>query len=206
MIDSWAAERLTIFGVVRTEFPLVAGTQTYTIGSGGTFNVARPLWIPDAGIVVNTSTPPVEIRLDILSDQGWARIPIKDISSSVPTKLYYDYAYSATGLGSITLWPKPDISTPELALYLPTALTQLTGTVEVQLATTLAVPPGYGEALRLNLALRLSSEFGKPMDPLVAGMARESLARIERANKRELTLECDPALLQSPGTFNWRLG
>ena len=42
MLESWGLIRQNIFKVNTETFALTAGDQTYTIGSGGDFNTARP--------------------------------------------------------------------------------------------------------------------------------------------------------------------
>jgi hypothetical protein len=201
LLDSWAVERLTIFNVVRTAFPLVSGQQVYTIGAGGNFNVPRPIWIQDAGIITTTGGGlPAELPMKLLSDDDWASITVKGVAAALSWYLYYDYAYP---LGNISVWPIPNVSTEQVALYLPTPLSST-----LALNTVLSLPPGYAEAIRFNLAVRLCPEFGRQVDPVIAAMAIESFARIERANKRLITLETDAALLVGSGqdAFNWITG
>ena len=45
MIESWETQRLTCYSVTQESFSLTASTGTYTIGSGGTFNTARPYFL-----------------------------------------------------------------------------------------------------------------------------------------------------------------
>lgn len=192
MIDRWGTQRLTIYQVVRTVFPLVSGTQTYTIGAGGTFNVVRPLWIPYAGLVLTSVTPNVENPIHVLTDQDWSNQGIKTLGSAYPSELYYDYNWAA-GLAQITLWPVPTGSL-SLALYLPTALTQYADLSK----TSYSFPPGYYEAQMYNLALRLWTPFNNaaPVPQDLRGNANQALGDIKRANIRLSTMPSDPALFQ----------
>jgi hypothetical protein len=204
MLDSWMAERLTIYFVQRSLYPLVAGQQTYTIGSGGTFNQARPVWIQNAGIISNTNpTQPLELPMTILSPDDFASVSIKSVASSLSWYLYYDYQFDANGRGTIWVWPIPNIGTLQIALYVPTPLSNVSALVD-----PISFPPGYAEAIRFNLAARLAPEFGKPLDPVVAQLAVESLARIQRANKRLAKLRVDPALTAASAAriFNYLTG
>ena len=205
MMDSFKIERLLIYNVPKSEFPLVAGKATYTIGLGGDINVPRPNWVQNAGIISMTNPlQPLELRMTILNDDEYAHLAIKNVPSSLSWYFYFDYAFaSPLGLGNITIWPVPLVSTPRIALYLPTPISNF-ATLDDQVF----FPPGYQEMLRYNLALRLAPEFGRPIDPVVGQMAVDTMANVQRANKRLLLLTCDPALVGGNGRriFNWLSG
>lgn len=200
MIDSWATDRLMVYGVVRSVFNLTSAKQTYTIGTGGDFNVARPLWIQDAGIISTSYNPNFELPIAILSDDDWSEVTLKSTQAALSWYLYYDYAYP---LGNINFWPVPNVTTLQVALYLPTAITEFAA-----LSTVVALPPGYAEAIRYNLAVRLCPEFGRPLDPVVAQMAAQTKHNIELANIRLEALGVDPTLTGGGGrtAWNWVLG
>jgi hypothetical protein len=205
MLDTWAADRLTIFSVVPTTFPLLAGKQSYSIGLGGAdFNVPRPLWIENAGIISTANAlQPFELPVRVLDDSEWASITIKNVASQLAWYLWYDYAFQGPlGWGNIKVWPIPTASTTQLVLYLPTPLTNF-----ISLQEALILPPGWEEALRTNLAIRLCPEFGRPVDPVVAKLAIDGYAMLCRANKREQLLSVDAALVsESNGVWNWLTG
>ncbi len=202
MIDSWMAERLAIFVVKRSVYPLVSNQQEYTIGPGGDFNQPRPVWIQDAGIISNTN-PSQPLELPMLSDDDYASVSIKNVASALSWYLWYNYDFDANGRGKVWVWPIPNVGNLEIALYVPTPLTQVSA-----LTDTLHFPPGYAEAVRFNLAVRLCPEWGRPIDPVVAQMAAESFARIERANKRLQRLGIDPMLTSASAAriFNYLTG
>ena len=39
MLQTWTTDSLDVWTINRTVFPLVIGTQTYTLGAGGTLNM-----------------------------------------------------------------------------------------------------------------------------------------------------------------------
>lgn len=200
MIDSWGTQRLTIYTVARTALNLTASTQSYTIGTGGTFNLARPVWIRAAGVIPDRSAAAAqktEIPIRVLSLEEWREISIKGTTSTFPSDLYYDKAWAA-GLGTIEVWPIPDNSNCQLVLYTPTALTKF-----ADRTTDYTFPPGYEEALRYQLALRLAPEFGRQILPDVMMLASESFANIKRANVTDDELSIDAALLSGGGRYNW---
>lgn len=192
MVDRWATNRLTIYHTVITDKALTSGTQSYTIGTGGTINVARPSWIPYAGLVLTATTPNVESPLHIASEQDWSNQGIKTLGNSYPSMLYYDHDF-ASGLGLISLWPKPTVSM-SLRLYLPTALAQFADLS----ATNYSFPPGYYEALMYNLALRLWTPFNQtvPVPQDLRANAASSLGDIKRVNIDVGTATTDIALMQ----------
>ena len=200
MLNAWATEKLTIYTELRQTKVLTANTQTYTIGSGGSINVARPLWIHNAGVIPSGQTN--EIRLDMISDDEWAKVAIKSLTSTFPTTIFYDYGFNSSGYGTINVWPIPTTA-PTLVLYLPQAITAFAdGT------TTYSFPPGYERMLRYNLAVELAAEFGVSPSPEVMAIAVQSKANVKRANIRIETLDVDGGLLPSPGkstVYNWRV-
>ena len=57
MLEVWRNDRLMVYSIDRVEFTsLVASTQTYTIGSGATINVERPLKIERASLLYRADT------------------------------------------------------------------------------------------------------------------------------------------------------
>jgi hypothetical protein len=57
-IDQLGIQRNTIYTVKRQTHTLASGTSSYTIGSGGTINVARPIWIENVGLILDTGSSP----------------------------------------------------------------------------------------------------------------------------------------------------
>ena len=202
MVDAWATNRLTIYTVTRNVLDLSSSTQEYTIGTGGTFNIVRPVTIERASIILDKNAAATEkIELPVngpLTVSKWQDIAIKGTTSTYPTDFYYDKAWTA-GLAKISVWPIPDNSAVQLVLYVPTALTQF-----ADLTTAYTFPPGYEEALRYQLSLRLAQEFGAEITGALATLASDSLANIKRVNISQETLSIDPALSASGGKYNWR--
>lgn len=202
MIDSWATERLTIYTVARTEFNLSSGTQDYTIGAGGTFNIVRPLWIVAASIITDsTAAADQKIELPIeqaMTTREWQQVTLKGLQSTYPLGFYYDHNWTA-GLATISVWPIPNVANVQLVLYTPTALTAF-----ADLTTAYTFPPGYEEAMRYQVALRLAPEFGANLSPDVRLLASDTFANIKRANINDDQLGMDPALLAKGGRYDWR--
>lgn len=58
MLDSWSAERLGIFTINPYYFPLIADQQHYTLGSGGDWDIDRPMQIQQAYVSYGASLVP----------------------------------------------------------------------------------------------------------------------------------------------------
>ncbi len=199
MIDSWQIERLMIFTTSRQVFPLTSGQQAYTIGTGGNFNVPRPTRIDRAGII-NLGNPaqPLELPMEYLTVEQWAAIPVKNIQSALPLKVWDDGGYP---LRTLYYWCIPNTSV-QTALYTWTALSQF-----ADLVTVYTFPPGYAKALRYCLAVDLAPEYGRPIPMEVATQAILSKANIKSLNVPLLDLRCDPALVApDKQIFNWLTG
>lgn len=198
MVSALATEPLTIYAQSRTTKALTIATQTYTVGAGGSINVARPLWLPNAGIVPAGATN--ELPIDLLSDQQWANVSMKALTATFPTAVYYNYGFDSSGYGTVTVWPVPTTA-PTLVLYLPTALA-----VFANGTTSYSFPPGYERMLRYSLAVELAPEYGRPLDPTIVAMAVQAKAAIKRANIRTDDLRVDNALLGRAQLWNWMTG
>lgn len=217
MLDGWAAVRLTIFQNLRYSYPLTpgrggpftgSGTGPYTIGPGGDFDQVRPLWIPNAELeITNTQPNPYEIPLYVMGEDEWARVSIKSLASSLANSLYYNGRFDThgvgTGLGEIYLWPVPNgAQSVALVLYSPVPLTEFADLN----ATDYFFPPGYKEALKWQLALRLCDPFGRPATPTLTDMATKTFAVIQRPNVHMPILQSDIGQGRTTGLYDWRTG
>jgi hypothetical protein len=197
MLDSWNTERLAIFTVQRQVVVPATLKQAYTVGVGGDFNIPRPPRIDRIGVIsLQNSSEPLELPVELLTDVGWEAIPVKNISSSLPLKVWNDLGYP---LMTLSFWPIPNVEI-NFALYTWTALTQFP-----DLVTDQEFPPGYLKALRYNLAVDLAPEFGVQQVPqVVVAQAAESKGKIKALNQPLLDMVCDTALVnQRGGRYNW---
>ena len=197
MVDSWNAERLKIFTIPMQEFAINTNEPTYTLGPGGTLNMSvRPARVERYGIVnLNNSAQPLELPLDMLTVDQWAAIPVKLIGSTLPTKIYDDGAFP---LRNISFWPYP-LTAVKLRVYY---WSPLAGAATLQ--TVLAQPPGYVEALKYNLAMRLAPEWGTSPSPDVQRLAMETKGKIKSLNTPWKDMRCDPALGRGDQyIYNW---
>jgi len=193
-MDQLGTQRNAIFTVLQKTHVLENGTTSYTIGVGGTINVARPVWIQNARLVIDTgATTATTISIRLFTDDEWAQISQQSLKSSLARGIWYDHDWSA-GLGKIYPWPVPNVGTTRLELYLPTTLVEF-----ADLTTAYTFPPGYERAIRTNLAEELAPYYpnrGRD-DAVIIRQARTAMLRIKRANVRLQAVPIDRALTRS---------
>lgn len=197
LIDSWSTQNLLIPNKVSETFPLVVGQKTYTMGAGGNFNTSRPQRIENALIQFTGNNPVLDMPMKLLNQDEYSSILLKTQESTFPMYLYSDNAYPLT---NISVWPVPDAAN-NIVLYSWKPLASLAA-----LTTSPSLPPGYGRALRYNLAVELAPEYGKQIPPSVEAIAMESKAEIKRMNFAPQYLQVDRALRAKPAVWNWLTG
>jgi len=201
MVDDWGTQRQTIYYVTRSVFALTANTASYTLGSGGVWNIVRPAWIERVSVIPENSgsgnTGPTELPIGRpISVQQYQGITIKTATSTYPDRLYWDHDW-VNGLSTCYVYPVPTSSNAAIVLYTPAALTEF-----ADLSTIYSFPPGYARALRYNLAIELAPEFGIDPPETVQRIAVTSMADIKRANFAPIEAQFDVALVGRRGRYN----
>lgn len=166
MLASWANDSLLVYARVREDFMLSSGVEGSTIGSGGTFDTARPVNILQAYVSIGG----VKYNdLDIISDVEYQRVRTEIGLLGTPVYLNYDNGFP---LGTIRLYPAPS-SAYTITLLSEKPLTALT------LDTEISYPPGWERAIIYNLAREVVGEYGQQLDALSLAIATESLNSIK---------------------------
>jgi len=194
MMDAWNAENLMIYTTRIDDFPLVVGQQTYTLGSGGNFNIQRPASIERTSIMLlNNPSFPLEVTIPRYTTQDWQEnVPLKLVPSTFPLLVYDDGAFPYRNLN---FWPIPQVIN-NFRLYSWNPLSTFADS-----ATKYAFPPGYAEAIAFSLAARIAVNFGKPIDPAIAIGAEQALLRIKSVNVPDDVLRCDDAVSSKQGAI-----
>ena len=128
----------------------------------------------------------------MITDDAYQSIQLKRLTNNQFTLVYYNPTYP---LGTIVLWPMPNVATNQLVLYLQNSFAGF-----ADLSTDYQFPdvPGYAEALQYNLDVRLFTPYGVK-DPAIMGplqeLARETLMTIKRTNNKLTDLPNDAAAL-----------
>lgn len=197
-VDALAAERVTLFYTPRVEVDLTSGQGDYTIGTGGNINRARPMWIEAASIIPDdTAADPIEIPIAVLRTVAeFQRIAVKSTESGRPSVLYYNHRWNS-GLGTITLYPVPNVSTARVVLYVPEAITEF-----ADKTTNYTFPPAWRRFLVTNLAVEIAPILAATVSPELAAAAADAKAIVREANQRPVELTVDPALTGFRHRFN----
>lgn len=188
IFDSWGADHLVPHALLRTIEPLVSGTRDYTIGSGGTIDIVRPVRIERAGFVYDsTATDPLERPIAVLTDQEWAAIRQKTLDGSVLKGIFYDKAFSSAELGTISTYPTIDTANTQLVLYTRPAVVGYAA-----LSDDLEFPPAYDDAIHYELSRRICRPLGRPMTADLLEDARRTFAAMTLANYQPAEVTLDP--------------
>ena len=179
MLGQWRNERLLVYAITQvTHTP--TGAASYTIGpSGADITATRPVRIEDAFHNDGTYDRPLEV-LQLRGE--YDRIPDK-ATQGLPAYVYYLPAMSN---GTVYVYPCANSGTLKLNVW-----TVLPDTIA--LSDTLALPPGYEEAIVQNLVMAIAPEYGYQPTALQVAGSRAALANIKRSNIGidVLDLPCD---------------
>lgn len=193
-IDGLANEGLTIYTRLRTTWT-ITGAASYTVGSGATINVVRPV-SPEAikaiGYQDTSVSPTLERLLPLLTEDAYAAIPQKALTGVYPQAFYYNPTLTT---GTLTQYPLPTSATLQGVMYTETALAEFAA-----LTTTFTLPPGYKRFFRSNLTVEMASAFQMAPPPALMQIALDSMATIKRTNTRRLDMRYPRgAYVQRPG-------
>jgi hypothetical protein len=205
MLDAWSADRLAIFTSRYDLLTLVASQQSYTIGIDpagivtAQYSIPRPVRITDANLLLSST---VRRPIVPIGQTKWAAIRYQTIYAP-PRKVYLDGNY-ASGIASLFFYPIPDqaYQWEQYSWQALTAFGEPTDVVEF--------PPGYADAIRYNLAVRLAPEWGKTASPDLIELARKSMAVIASVNSKSVELRTggDAAMLNGDAgdLYDWLSG
>lgn len=201
MLSGWRQRGVFIPVISRERFDLEANKggpdDPYTIGTGGDFDTVKPAnqnSIVSANLILTATSPEVRVPLGIYTDQAYDANPIPGMDSGQPTGLYYSPTYT-DDLGTITLWPVPDVATNDLELFIQKALALFSTS---DYGAEVWLPDGAEDAIVYQLALRLAGPYGKTVGAEDRRLAVETLGTYKRSNVKMSDLMSD-AYVFSPG-------
>lgn len=197
MLALWSTEPLLVYTSAQDTGTLVNGQSAYTMGTGGNFNFTRPTNVQNVMIRITSGTTTYDLPVDIINQDQYADISVKSVPSSIPTKVFVQGTYP---LETLNFWPQPNTAYQVLIFSL-----KLLGPIAAT-TTTVDLPPGYAEAIKYNLAVRLALEYGRPLDPVLVEFAAESKGAIKRLNDKPQLMVIDEAALGHQRAFNWLTG
>lgn len=170
LLDEMNGLGAAVYSVAPITFTLT-GVASYTIGTGGTINVPRPVKIEAWNVRTASGQAIGGKPLDavefatIAADRG--------ASGSRAIALNYDGAFP---LASAHLYPIPAAG-GTLELWVWSQLAQIT-----DFTLTVTYPPAYLQAIIYNLAVVIGPKFGKPIDPDIKAIADGAMAALATTN------------------------
>ena len=191
LIDQWNAREELIFSHSFLQFNLQANHSPHTIGPGGDFNLQiRPVKIVSGAFILNSgsATPVDSPFLNMRDADWWARNPLKTLTSSVVTDLYYD---PGSPLGNCNFYPICNVANP-VRLEVWNSLAQA-----VSLQTSIGLVQGYWDALVCDLAVRLAPSFGRAVSQDLREQWNRAMRIIEANNNKPPKIQTDSGMSSS---------
>ena len=192
MLDSWSAERLSVFSTQDQTFTWTQGLISRTLGPTGDFVGNRPVLLDDA-TYFKDPTNGISFGIKIINQQQYDGIAVKTVTSTYPQ----------------VLWINMDMPNVSMYIYpVPTKALEwhfisVTELVEpATLATSLIIPPGYLRAFRFNLACEIAAEFGVEPPPSVQRIAMSSKRNIKRINNPDDVMSLPYSIVATRQRFN----
>jgi len=192
MLDSWSAERLSVFSTQDQVFTWTQGYKSRTLGPTGDFVGNRPVLLDDSTYFRDPSNN-ISFGIKIINQQQYDGIAVKTVTSTYPQVLWINMDMPNV---SMYIYPVP---TKALEWHF-ISVTELTE--PATLATTLVVPPGYLRAFRFNLAAEIAAEFGIEPPPQVQRIAMSSKRNIKRINNPDDVMSLPYSIVATRQRFN----
>jgi hypothetical protein len=195
MLDSWSADELTLYQVIREQFPLVSGQNPYSMGYGGNFNTSRPMKIVDAYLILNNGSIPVSYPMQVLGYDDYNAVRLKTLSTNFPNYIYYQPSFPLAEVYIYPIFAPNDPSTQGPAYINLTSWKPFDMILDP--TSYMSFPPGYWEAIVFNLAVRIAEEYQFSIRETTVQLAASALKRVKRLNQRTVTLQTDVALMNT---------
>jgi len=197
MLATWNRKRYLIWHLIDIA-KLSTGVQSYTVGASGDFITPRPDRLESAFFrqFVNSSPNQVDFPLQIIqAREDYNRIALKQLTSSLPTHIFYDSAFP---VGVIYPYPIPPAGIGEIHITVKDTLTGF-----VNYTQQINLPPEFFRALWSNLALDASALYpGSSVSDQTRAIAKDSLATIRGANTQIPRLSMPRTLRRRNAGYN----
>jgi hypothetical protein len=174
MLSLWQTERNFIYAQTEaTHTP--TGALSYTVGTGGNFNIATPQAIDYAFLRISLIDYPITL---LNSFEEYQAITYKTIQT-IPEYAYYNPTHP---LGALYLYPQPN--TGVLHIGVSVALPNY-----ALAADDIALPDNYLMPIRYSLAEYLAASLGRDVPASIAQFAKNARNIMKRSNVRIKPLE-----------------
>jgi hypothetical protein len=178
MLESWGTNAYLIYVNVKEELTLVVSQGTYTWGSGGDINSARPESIVTMYFQFSGNTQDIYVKP--ITEPEYDDITDKTVEGR-PTKAFLAPEFP---LAKLYLYPVPNAAdTLKLTSRKPFSTLAMTD--------SLTLPPGYSKAIIYNLAVDLMPFIGVVADPVIVSEAAKSLNAVINKNAKPLKMVSD---------------
>jgi hypothetical protein len=187
-LDEWAAEDVFVYSEIFDVFQLIANHTPHTIGPGNGLVAAdfsveqRPVLIAGASLLLpGTGGNVVDTPIDVEDDDWWQENPVKTLTSTLPTHLYYS---PDNPNGNCYFWPSSTIAY-QVRLRIWTVLRQfqtINDPIDGSGGSGI-LPPAYRTALMLSLAEDMQTPAGKQADASLAQRAMKARAAVMGNNQ-----------------------
>lgn len=195
MLAQWNRKRWLIYRLVDTAFTST-GAQSYTVGAGGNFNIARPDRLEFAffrQIIPSATVSQIDYPLELIeARETYSLIMLKQLQT-FPQYAFYDADFP---LGNVFPWPVIPASIYSLHIGTKAVISAFTS-----LTQQISLPPEYFAAILHNLSARLQVAYKLPLDPGIIALAKDSLNVIRGANTQIPRLQMPKGVLR-PGHYN----
>lgn len=196
IVDKWNVESLMIPANKTVKFNLT-NKQVYTFGTGGDIPDLRP----PSGVLnayynmPNTSGGGViSIPVQVITENQYNSITLKELQVNIPSQLFYRSSYP---LGEVYVYPISNEG--EIVLTVSGQFLAFD-----TLDSMVDLPSGYIKALRYNLAVELSTEYGRQLSDKVEAMAvgAKSFIKTTNGSQKQIISVVDSALRSKGGGYN----
>ena len=175
LLAMWQIDKLFVYAQVDTT-KAATGASTYTIGTGGDFNISQPARIDYAFLRSSNIDYPIEI---LSNWDEYLAISLKVVSGALPSVLYLNQGVTT---GTIYVYPQPTSGT----IHLITSVTLPTYTAT---ANDITLPPEYVLPIRFSLAEILAMMLGVDLRPDIAKLAKNTRGLLRRNNFKVKSLD-----------------
>ena len=176
MIENWNIQDMNVLPRRVGSFSISGSADSYTIGSGQTWNTTRPTRILAAQHVIASG---VANPVKVVDEAEFVALTNYSQAGGAIAALYYTNTNTgAFTAGTVYIAPRGS-NGQTINLYMLDSLPTFS-----DLVTTVALPTGYDQAIIYNLAVAIAPMFGRSakVTPELAQQAADSLAAIRAAN------------------------
>lgn len=154
ILSAYQALGMLLWKRVELSIPFIANQAEYDIGIGEAFNTSYPVKLLQAVLSYSGNT---QVDMEIISDYDLKLLPAG--STGTPIKVNY---HPKNGIGTITVWPKPDSSAVTNNTLIITY--QQRFDVFTSGSETLDMPQEWYLPVVYGMADILSDEYGLPLE------------------------------------------